>query len=265
MPLTLRPGNFLFGPRLGGRQAAFVCYAGMQTEDIEATFDKDLPLPAPLLGVRIENPLFTYWSGYKIENRTLKINRQFLSRVPGQVCAPETEAKIAADLDRVRADINTAYRFPGAGVATPAAVSPTPSPIPNLTRVAVEGQRRTLDFLYALNADCSSMGETVVTVVEPAQHGKVVSGPGTGRTGFAQNNSRFECNTRQSEGTLVNYDPAPGFTGADVNGRNSLPQRPHNKAAVHNQRGANPRGGRRAGRCADPADTGGDCRRTSYS
>ena len=48
IPLTLRPGNFLLGTRLSGRQSAFVCYAGTQIEDIEATFEPALPLPIPL-------------------------------------------------------------------------------------------------------------------------------------------------------------------------------------------------------------------------
>ena len=37
----------------------------------------------------------------------MKINREFVSRVPGQVCSPEVEAEIARPLKQVRADLTT--------------------------------------------------------------------------------------------------------------------------------------------------------------
>src|SRR5262249_31636798 len=55
LPQTVRPGRFLFGDRLAGRKSAFTCYAGRQTEDIDATFDPALPMPIPLAPVSIEN------------------------------------------------------------------------------------------------------------------------------------------------------------------------------------------------------------------
>jgi hypothetical protein len=95
--------------------------AGTQTEDIEVTFDPTLPLPSPLPPSSIDNPFFSYRSTFKVEGRTLKIHREFVSRVPKQLCSPETEAQITADLVRVRTDVNSAYRFP-------AAVAPAPYP-----------------------------------------------------------------------------------------------------------------------------------------
>ena len=59
MPLTVRPGNFLLGTRQSGRQLAFVCYAGTQMEDIEATFAPGMPLPIPLRPTSIDNPSFS--------------------------------------------------------------------------------------------------------------------------------------------------------------------------------------------------------------
>ena len=111
MPLTVRPGNFLLGARLAGRMSAFVCWAGTQIEDIEATFDPKLPMPAALLPATIDNPVFSYRSTFRIEERTLKVHREFVSRVPAQSCPAQTEAQISADMDKVRADINSAYRF----------------------------------------------------------------------------------------------------------------------------------------------------------
>jgi hypothetical protein len=122
MPLTVRPGNFLLGARLGVRTAAFVCFAGTQIEDIEATFDPALPLPNALSPTTIDNPLFTYRSTFKIDNRTLKVHRELVSRVPGQVCPADAEAQIAADLDKVRIDANSAYRFASLTAPAPAPV-----------------------------------------------------------------------------------------------------------------------------------------------
>jgi hypothetical protein len=187
MPLTLRPGNFLLGARLSGRKSDFVCYAGTQIEDIEATFDPALPLPAALPASNIDNPLFTYRSTFRLENRTLKIHRELVSRVPGQVCPADAEVQITPDLIKVRADVNSAYRFPGA-VATP----PKPQPVSNVNIVLTVGQKRRLDFLYSLNVDCSSMGVATVTTVEPAQHGKVAVDHGSGTPTFPADNPRSE-------------------------------------------------------------------------
>jgi hypothetical protein len=114
MPLTAWPGSFLLGSRLNGRKSAFVCYAGRQTEDIEATFDPALPLPLPLVPVTIENPTFTFRSTMKVEARTLKIRREFVSRVERQVCPPDLEAKVATDLNTVRVNVFSSFAF-GAG------------------------------------------------------------------------------------------------------------------------------------------------------
>jgi hypothetical protein len=215
MPLTLRPGYFLLGTRLGGRTAAFVCYAGTQTEDIEATFDPTLPLPLPLVATTIDNPLFTYRSTFKLENRTLKVHRELVSRVPGQVCPADAEAQIAADLDKVRIDVNTAYRFASLVASAPVA-TPKPQPIIDLKVALTAGEKRQLGFFYDIKADCSSNGFAAVTTVEAPQHGKLSIDHGTGRSNFPQSNtSHFACNDRQSDGTVIAYQPEPGFTGTD--------------------------------------------------
>src|SRR5262252_2233470 len=120
MPLTVWPGGFLLGTRLNGRKSAFVCYAGRQTEEIEATFDPALPLPVPLAPIAIDNPTFSFHSAMKIEGRTLKMHRELVSRVERQVCPPDLEAKIAADLNKVRVNVFSAYAF---GTSPPAVAS----------------------------------------------------------------------------------------------------------------------------------------------
>ena len=121
MAVLARPGEALFGGRLANRQFPFICSAGRQIEDIEVTFADGLPLPAPLKGIKVDNPQFTYMSDYRLEARTLKIRREFESRVAGQVCAPETEAAITAPLKTVQADLFTAMRIPAPPPAKPEA------------------------------------------------------------------------------------------------------------------------------------------------
>jgi hypothetical protein len=120
--LTMRPEKLFFGSRVNGRKASFVCFAGRQTEDIEATFDPALPMPIPLDPVTIDRPAFSYRSSTEIDGRTLKVHREFISRVQRQVCAPELEAQIAEDLDAVSTEAYRTYAFEHAvGVMTGAA------------------------------------------------------------------------------------------------------------------------------------------------
>jgi hypothetical protein len=214
MPLTVRPGNFLLGVRLGGRQTAFVCYAGRQTEDIEATFDPALPMPVALAPANIENPLFGYHSTFTLAGRTLKVHREFVSRVGGQVCPAGVEAQIADAMRAVSIDVATAYPF--ATASPPAAAgAPNPAQIVEIKRALTMGQRRQIDFLFSLNIDCSSIGFATVRVIEQPRHGTVVAEHATGNSTFLPGNPRSECNSHQSDGTAVYYQPETDFTGED--------------------------------------------------
>ena len=411
MPLVAWPGTFLLGDRLSGRQSPFVCYAGRETEDIEASFDPALPMPVPFPPVTIDNPTFAFRANMTIEGRTLKSHREFISKVEHQVCLPDVETKIAADLNIVRANVFGAFAFasrpplaPAGGLAAATAlnavrtvpVQPSPpaqnrpgantplysnpalapfmsaappprppqtqdatasspprpeatrsatnsagsttqpaptqqgctSQIPeapdrivvrvtgflpaeqalaatrtveaqlgakispaylSLPRVSVEnrqrnlksmaavpeqmtvkvgdvveistryrdpslpcnfipwtinrqvdanllpaaapqprspqtleltrfvaaGQRLRVEFLVAIEPDCSSMGQTAVRVIEQPAHGTLTVEDGQGFTNFAKDNQRYECNTRRSDGTLVFYEPKPDYNGAD--------------------------------------------------
>jgi len=204
MPNTVRPGNFLLPPRLDRRKSASTCYAGRHTEDISATFASSLPLPIPLRSVDIEKPAFSFHASFKLEGRTLQMHREFISRVAGQVCPPEMEAEIAADMNAVRINVNSAYSFR----------QPVPQPL-ELTRVMAADQRLRLDFLFSLNPDCSSIGYATVRLIEEPKHGKITIENGTGFSNFRRDNSRFECNKSRSDGVVIFYEPEPGFVGAD--------------------------------------------------
>jgi hypothetical protein len=92
------------------------------------TFADGLPLPLPMKGRKIENRLFTYTSDYRLEDRTVKVRREFASRVPGQACAPEIEAQIAGPLKAVHDDLMTRMRMPAAPGPSAATKAPVPEP-----------------------------------------------------------------------------------------------------------------------------------------
>jgi hypothetical protein len=119
--------------------------------------------------------------------------------------------RISADMDKVRADVNSAYRF-----APAVAPAPRPQPLSEVNATVTAGQKRQLAVLFTLNLDCSSMGYATVTTVEPVQHGKVAVEHGTGTPNFPQGNPRVECNKPGTEGTVIVYEPNPGFTGPDA-------------------------------------------------
>jgi transglutaminase-like putative cysteine protease len=118
--LVAWPGTILLGERLSGRESPFVCYAGRQTEDIEASFDPALPMPLPLAPVAVDNPSFTYRSNMTVEGRTLRSHREFASKVARQVCPPELEAQTARDLNIVRTNVFSGFAFASSPPSAPA-------------------------------------------------------------------------------------------------------------------------------------------------
>jgi hypothetical protein len=210
----VRPGNFLFGARLSGRQSAFACLAASQSEDIDAIFDPALPMPIPLAAISIDNAFFTYRSTYKTENRTLKIHREFVSRVSQQVCPAEAEAQITADLNKVRADVYTGYRF--AAMTPPPRTGEPKTTVSELTSEVIADQGKQIGFLYELGLDCSPNAFAVITTIEPPKHGKISIDRGMGISYFPQNNPRFDCNKKPTEGMKITYEPERGFVGDDT-------------------------------------------------
>jgi hypothetical protein len=111
LSVKVRPGGFLLNARLPGRKLPFMCYSGRQIEELELTFAEGLPLPRVLNPRKIETRVFTYTSESRIEDRTLKIRREFASHVPGQVCGPEVEAMIAGPMQDVIANVQARMSF----------------------------------------------------------------------------------------------------------------------------------------------------------
>jgi hypothetical protein len=198
-----RPGDYLLGTtRVPGRRAPFTCFAGTQVEEIDLAFADGVPLPVNIDGRRIETKSFVYTAGYRLEGRTLKIRREFVSRVPGQVCAPDVEAEIAAPLHEVAGSRATHVTLSGDTL--------------ELKRTAAVDQPLNVDFLSALNADCSPVGVAGVRTVEEPKHGRLTIEKGSGFLYFALDNPRHACNRQRIEGMHVRYQPEPGYLGPDA-------------------------------------------------
>ena len=83
MPIHVRPGEYLLGPRIAGRQLPFSCGSGREIEEIKLVFADGLPHPRHLMGRTIDTRLFSYESHYMYVGNTMTVRRVFESHVPG--------------------------------------------------------------------------------------------------------------------------------------------------------------------------------------
>jgi hypothetical protein len=111
MPIHVRPGQAFFGRRQESRTMPFVCFAGRQVEELELLFADDPPPQKPFTNRRLERKLYTYTSEYKLEGRTLRLKREFVSRVPSQVCDAAIEEQLGKDLATIGESLKTTMVF----------------------------------------------------------------------------------------------------------------------------------------------------------
>lgn len=209
--LLVRPGLFLLAGRAAERRHPFSCFAGRQEEVVEIAFAEGLPLPRRIEDHRVETLSFTYSLTTRLEDRVLTVRREFVSRVPRQVCPPELAAELTAPMDRIRADDTLRLNF-----VTAPARSVTAPPAPAETkRAAVTGEPLALDFVQAVGPDCAAIGVTRVSVVARPAHGVVTVTPGDGFVTYAEGDPRSACNRRRLDGLHVTYRPEPGYLGPD--------------------------------------------------
>jgi len=107
------PFEYFFGKRHEKRRFAFTCHAGRIQEEVEVSFAEGIPLPKPAKARTVNTPIFSYKSAYALENRTLKIRREFASYVQSQACPAELEAFITQPLKAVQDDLETEFVFTG--------------------------------------------------------------------------------------------------------------------------------------------------------
>jgi len=102
-----------------------------------------------------------------------------------------------------------------AGCGDTPKLPPAARPSPPTHIATTPGSKTKLNFYVALNADCSSIGDSTIRIVDPPSHGSVAVEQGTDYPEFASNNQRFECNKHEAPGTIVYYTSAPGYVGSD--------------------------------------------------
>jgi hypothetical protein len=100
-----------FYERYENRRFPFLCYAGSWKQEIDISFAEKVPLPKPIKGLDIKTSLFSYNSLYRLENRTLKITREFVSYTPSRICPPGIESEIAGPLKAVEEDLEREISF----------------------------------------------------------------------------------------------------------------------------------------------------------
>jgi transglutaminase-like putative cysteine protease len=215
LALLARPGTFLLASQVAERHIPFTCLAGRQEEVVEIVFAPGLPLPRTIADRRVETDAFVYSLTSWLEGRVLTVRRDFISRVPGQVCPPGLGAEIAAPIGRVLADATLRMSF--AAPPAPPPVTPPPAmPAPaGAKRVAVTGEPLELDFVQVVGADCTAIGVARVIVVASPAHGALSIVPGDGFVTYGQGDARADCNRRRLDGMRVVYRPAPGYLGPD--------------------------------------------------
>ena len=215
--IQARPGEYLLAVRIPVRRQPFICLAGTQVEEIAITFADPLPLPQKIDGRRIDTKSFVYTADYQLDDRTLRVRRELISRVGGQVCPAELEAELAQPLRNVATSNATQMVFAAPAAAAPPSPAPTPpaSEMLEFKRTATTDLPLYVDFLYWINPDCSSIGVASVRTIEEPKHGKLTVAKGTGFSSFPKENPRQACNRRRSEGMMMYYRPEPGYLGPD--------------------------------------------------
>jgi hypothetical protein len=84
-----------------------------------------------------------------------------------------------------------------------------------LSPVAIAGTPLRLGHFASLNPDCSPLGEPVVRVTKPADHGFVAVQAAEGYTNYVAANPREHCNYSPTRGTNAIYTSQRGYLGAD--------------------------------------------------
>jgi hypothetical protein len=82
-------------------------------------------------------------------------------------------------------------------------------------RIVASGAKVRIGFFYALNPDCTVIGNVNVRVAKQPEQGKVETVATTEYAHFSKENIRSKCNQHKVKGTLVNYKAPEKYTGND--------------------------------------------------
>jgi hypothetical protein len=84
-----------------------------------------------------------------------------------------------------------------------------------LTRIVPSGANQRIQFITALNPDCTSSGDVNVRVTTQPEHGKIEITSTSYFPSFSKESNRYKCNQHKVKGTLVNYKATEKYTGND--------------------------------------------------
>jgi hypothetical protein len=82
-------------------------------------------------------------------------------------------------------------------------------------RTVPSGTNQRIEFLTALNPDCTSSGDLNVRVIKQPEHGKLETTPTSYFPTFSKQSNRYKCNQHKVKGVLVNYK-AEKYVGEDA-------------------------------------------------
>src|SRR5215831_4713522 len=83
------------------------------------------------------------------------------------------------------------------------------------TRHAISGNIARLQFLVAVNPDCSSADGYQFSLTKEPEHGTVDFVPYIGFATYEKDNVRAKCNDKKLEGHMLSYKTKDGYVGMD--------------------------------------------------
>jgi hypothetical protein len=82
-------------------------------------------------------------------------------------------------------------------------------------RTVPSGTNQRIEFLAALNPDCTSGGDINVRILKQPEHGKLETTPTNHFPTYSNRSNRYKCNQHRVKGVLVNYK-AEKYVGQDA-------------------------------------------------
>lgn len=101
------------------------------------------------------------------------------------------------------------------GIVGPVAARPAPR---EFAKTVAAGTTLRLIFSFSVNPDCTSAGLNTVRVTEQPMHGTAHREKTSDFPTFSPSNIRWDCNKTKVPGVALLYTPAPGFSGSDYLG-----------------------------------------------
>src|SRR6266540_6365713 len=84
-----------------------------------------------------------------------------------------------------------------------------------LTRHVLAGKKWPLQFILALNPDCSVVDGYEIKITKQPEHGTAELVPADRFPSYAKDNPRFRCNEKRMHGLDLIYKASDGYKGMD--------------------------------------------------